>query len=310
MSTFPEFDDANTGTLTSVLDWLRWGASRFTEAGLFFGHGTENAWDEAIFLLSSAIHQPWELIDKIQQSALTDVEQRAVHEIYRRRVEERMPAPYLTGVSWFSGYPYKVTQDVLVPRSPIAELILKDFDPWVSEAPRQILDMCTGSGCIGIACAHQFPDAQVTLSDISPEALSVAEQNIQFHQLQGNVSALLSDGFEALDGHTFDLIIANPPYVDAQDIASMPAEFHAEPRLGLVSGDDGLDFTRMFLSQVNRYLNPNGVVIVEVGNSWVALEDAYPAVSFVWPELESGGHGVFVLTKEQVEIISDSSSAH
>lgn len=301
MSTFPEFDEANTGALNTVLDWLRWGASRFDEAGVFFGHGTTNAWDEALFLLAAAINQPWDMIDKIQPAALSQVEQQAVYEMFKQRVDARIPAPYLTGVAWFAGFPFKVSQDVLVPRSPIAELLMKSFEPWVIEAPGQILDMCTGSGCIGVACAHQFPQAEVTLSDISADALVVAEQNILFHQMADRVSTLLSDGFEAMKGRKFDLIIANPPYVDAEDFADMPAEFHAEPRLGLVSGDDGLNFTRAFLSQVNQYLNPNGVVVVEVGNSCIALEEAFPTVPFEWVELENGGLGVFVLSKEQVE---------
>ncbi len=303
MSTFPKFDEANTGTLTTVLDWLRWGASQFDEAGLYFGHGTTNAWDESLFLLASAINQPWEMIDKIRQAALTPVEQKAVYDMFKQRVDARIPAPYLTGVAWFAGFPFKISQDVLVPRSPIAELLMKSFEPWLTDAPTQVLDMCTGSGCIGISVAHQFPESEVVLSDISEDALCVAEQNILFHQLSDRVTAIQSDGFDGLQSRTFDLIIANPPYVDAEDFADMPPEFHAEPRLGLVSGDDGLDFTRRFLSQVRDYLNPNGIVIVEVGNSCLALENAFPSVAFEWPEFENGGLGVFVLTKEQVDSI-------
>ena len=304
MTIFPPFDEAHTGGLNTILDWLRWGASRFTEAGIFFGHGTDNAWDEAIYLLASAIQQPWEMVDKTQNAALTPVEKEAVYQLFKQRVEERVPAPYLTGVAWFGGYPYKVTRDVLVPRSPIAELILNNFEPWVVEAPTAILDMCTGSGCIGIACAHQFPEASVSLSDISTDALAVAEQNIAFHQVHDRVTAVHSDGFNALGGNTYDLIIANPPYVDAQDFATMPAEFHAEPRLGLVSGNDGLDFTRRLLREADTFLNDGGSLVVEVGNSWPALEAAFPDISFVWPELENGGHGVFILSKQQLSEIN------
>ncbi len=304
MSEFPDFNDIAPGELTTVLDWLRWGASRFTEFGVYCGHGTENVWDEALFLLASAIHQPWEMIDKIQQASLTRAEQQAVFDIFRRRVVERIPAPYITGIAWFAGYPYKVTQDVLVPRSPIAELILKEFAPWLEKPPEHILDMCTGSGCIGIACAHQYPDAQVTLTDISPEALAVTEQNVHFHLLEDRAVPMLSDCFEALENAKFDLIVANPPYVDSEDYASMPAEFHAEPSIGLVSGEDGLSFTRRFLSEAKRYLNEGGIVVVEVGNSYTALLDAYPELDFVWPEFEHGGHGVFVLTKAQLDSIA------
>lgn len=304
MSAFPDFDEISPGELNSVLDWLRWGASRFTEYGVYCGHGTDNVWDEALFLLAAAIHQPWEMIDKIQQASLTRAEQQAVFEIYRRRVVERLPAPYLTGIAWFAGYPYKVTQDVLVPRSPIAELIIKEFDPWLAGPPAAILDMCTGSGCIGIACAHQYPEAQITLTDISPEALAVAEQNVHFHQLEDRAVPMLSDGFAALTHAKFDLIVANPPYVDQDDYASMPAEFHAEPSLGLVSGEDGLDFTRRFLQEAKHYLNDDGIVVVEVGNSFTALQEVYPDVEFVWPEFEHGGHGVFILTKAQLDKIA------
>lgn len=303
MATFPAFEELKNGQLRTVLDWLRWGASRFNEHGLHFGHGTDNAWDEAIFLLSYAIHQPWDMLDKMQQAALTEAEQQAVHELFRRRIEERIPAPYLTGVAWFSGLPYKVTQDVLVPRSPVAELIMKDFEPWLNGTPQKILDMCTGSGCIGIACAHQFQNSEVVLSDISEAAIAVAQDNIDFHALGDRVTACLSDGFGAIGNESFDLIVSNPPYVDAEDFASMPEEFHSEPQLGLVSGDDGLDFTRRFLKDASKYLNDGGLLVVEVGNSWPALEAAFPQLSFVWPEFEHGGHGVFVLEKSQLAVL-------
>lgn len=304
MPDFPSYTESETQALNTILDWIRWSSSRFSEAGIYFGHGTDNPWDEAIFLVSWAIHQPWDGLDRIANTQLTDSEKAKIYGLVTRRIQERIPAPYLTGVAWFGGYPFKVTQDVLVPRSPIAELIMKDFEPWLSQPPQRILDMCTGSGCIGISCAHQYPDAEVVLSDISEAALGVANQNIDFHNVGHSVSAVLSDGFEALDGQKFDLIVSNPPYVDAEDLSSMPQEFHAEPPIGLSSGDDGLDFTRKFLAKASQYLNDNGIVVVEVGNSWVALEEAYPNVAFTWPELEHGGHGVFILTKEQLAELS------
>lgn len=300
MSYLLDLSDTNTQYLETVLDWVRWGASQFTEAGLVFGHGTDNAWDEAWFLLSWSISQPWDIFDKVQHARLSQRERTKVAEIFRRRIQERVPAPYITGVAWFAGYPYKVSEDVLVPRSPIAELILQNFEPWLTQAPTNILDLCTGSGCIGIACAHQFEQAQVELSDISSRALIVAKQNIDFHQVNERVSCIESDGFDALHGRQYDVIVSNPPYVDAQDFASMPEEFRAEPEIGLSSGEDGLSFTRHLLANAENFLKDDGLLVVEVGNSWPALEQAFPHLAFTWPELESGGHGVFVLTKAQL----------
>lgn len=299
MTNLPSFLDSETQCLETMLDWVRWGASRFNEAGLHFGHGTENAWDEAVYLLSWSVQQPWELFEKTSAARLTVSEKEAIYTLYTRRIVERIPAPYLTGVAWFAGYPYKVNRDVLIPRSPIAELIVNEFKPWMSKDPERILDLCTGSGCIGVACAHQFQDADVVLSDISPEALSVAQQNIDFHQLNDRVTTMLSDGFSRIENR-FDLIVSNPPYVDTADFSSMPVEFHAEPKIALVSGDDGLNFTRHILESSVKHLEDNGILVAEVGNSWVALEQAFPQVSFTWPDLENGGHGVFVLTKEQL----------
>lgn len=300
MNNFVDFPNSDARYLNTILDWVRWGASRFSEAGLYFGHGTQTAWDEALYLVCWCIDQPWDAFDKIQNAALTATEKEKIYRLYARRISERIPAPYLTGVAWFAGLPYKVTPDVLVPRSPIAELIINNFEPWLSKQPNTVLDMCTGSACIGISCAHQFPQAHVDLSDISEPALAVAKNNIEFHQLGERVKIVLSDGFENLQGKTYDLIVSNPPYVDDADLASMPREYHAEPKLGLASGADGLDFTRRLLREAANFLNDDGVLVVEVGNSWVALEQEYPQVSFTWPDLEHGGHGVFILTKEQL----------
>jgi len=191
-----------------------------------------------------------------------------------------------------------------VPRSPIGELIQKKFQPWLAQEPARILDLCTGSGCIGIACAYAFPDAEVQLSDISFDALEVAEENIQQHSLEERVFAIQSDLFANLGGQQFDLIVSNPPYVDADDLASMPAEYHAEPEIGLGSGEDGLEFTRRLLREASDYLTDDGVLIVEVGNSWVALEEAYPDLPFTWIEFERGGHGVFMLRKTDLLMLN------
>ena len=283
--------------LFTLRDYIRWGASEFTRAKLYFGHGTDNAWDEAEQLVLHAINLTPPLDEEWLAARLTHVERARVVQNLRRRVDERIPAAYITGQAWFAGLPFIVDERVLVPRSPIGELIQQQFTPWLVNEPKQILDLCTGSGCIGIACAYAFPDAEVQLSDISFDALEVAEENIQQHDLEERVFAMQSDLFTNLAGQKFDLIVSNPPYVDADDLASMPPEYHAEPEIGLGSGDDGLDFTRRLLREASNYLNDDGVLIVEVGNSWVALEETYPDVPFTWIEFARGGHGVFMLRK-------------
>jgi len=287
-------------TLVTLRDYIRWGASRFRAAELYFGHGTENAYDEAELLVLHAVHFTPPIDDTWLDARLTYEERQAIITFFDRRIDERIPAAYLIGKSWFAGLPFSVDTRVLVPRSPIAELIEQQFAPWLQQEPEYILDLCTGSGCIGIACAYAFPDAAVDLSDISPDALAVAEQNIAFHELTDRVRAIESDLFSGLHELRYDLIVSNPPYVDADDLASMPAEYHAEPALGLASGNDGLDFTRRLLREANDHLTDNGVLIVEVGNSWVALDEAYPELPFTWIEFERGGHGVFLLTAEQI----------
>ena len=209
------------------------------------------------------------------------------------------PLP-ISGRAWFCGLPFTVDERVIVPRSPIAELVFNGFQPWCEQEPRRILDLCSGSGCIGIACAYAFQDAEITLSDISPEALSIADINIGQHDVAQRVHALQSDLFAGLSGEKFDLIVSNPPYVDARDMAEMPDEYQHEPELALASGDDGLDFTRRLLREAHQHLSEEGVLVVEVGNSWVALETAFPTVPFLWLEFSEGDAGVFVLTRDQL----------
>jgi len=293
------FNQARDELLT-IRDFLRWSASEFIAAKLYYGHGTDNPWDEAEQLVLHAIHLAPPLGDEWLDAHLTRSERERVVANIQRRIEERIPAAYITGQAWFAGLPYVVDERVLVPRSPIAELIEKRFAPWLVNEPQQILDLCTGSGCIGIACAHAFPDAEVQLSDISYDALAVAEENIQQHGMTERIFALQSDLFDNLLGQRFDLIVSNPPYVDAEDMASLPDEFHAEPELGLSSGHDGLDFTRRLLQEAADFLTEDGVLVVEVGNSWPALEGVYPTLPFTWVEFERGGHGVFVLVAQDL----------
>ncbi|EIF43200.1 N5-glutamine S-adenosyl-L-methionine-dependent methyltransferase [gamma proteobacterium BDW918] len=286
--------------LHTLRDYLRWAISEFGRAGIFFGHGTDNAFDEARILVFHGLHLPLDMDPALLDARLTLVERQKVLALIQRRVEERLPAAYLTNEAWFAGLSFYVDERVLVPRSPIAELIAQEFEPWLSARPQRILDLCTGSGCIGIACAYQFDEAMVDLVDISLDALNVADINIARYELGDRVSAVQSDVFDLLGGQTYDLIVSNPPYVDAQDLATMPAEYHREPTLGLASGPDGLDITRRILREAANHLNEEGVLIVEVGNSCVALDDAFPTVPFMWLEFEHGGHGVFAMSREQL----------
>lgn len=285
--------------LHTVRDYIRFGTSRFNEAQVYFGHGSDNAWDDALALVLYALHLGQEGREQILDARLTPGEGRAILALFIRRIEGRVPVPYLTGEAWFAGLKFSVDERVLIPRSPIAELIETGFAPWLADEPAAILDLCTGGGCIGIGCAYAFPAAEVVLSDISSDALAVANDNISQHQLNSRVRAIESDLFAGID-QRFDLIVSNPPYVDAADYGAMPAEYHCEPALALESGDDGLDFTRRLLREAANYLNDAGVLVVEVGNSAVHLEAAFPDVPFTWLEFERGGYGVFVLTRAEL----------
>ena len=287
--------------LETVRDYLRWIISRFNDAGLYYGHGTDNAQDEAWYLVCGALKLPFDLDGRLLDGRLTEAERQRLEQLVERRISERVPVAYLVGEAWFAGLPFNVDERVLVPRSPLAELIDVGFQPWLGDVePEHILDLCTGSGCIGIACAFAFPEARVVLSDVSADALAVARSNIERHSLSDRGTALQSDVFAGLEAQRFDLIVSNPPYVDAEDLAGMPAEYQAEPALGLGSGDDGLDITRRILQQAAGHLNEGGLLVVEVGNSGRALDEAFPELPLTWVEFERGGHGVFVISKDDL----------
>ncbi|WP_137169791.1 50S ribosomal protein L3 N(5)-glutamine methyltransferase [Marinomonas sp. FW-1] len=286
--------------LSTIKDFIRWTFSRFQKADLFYGHGTDNPWDEAVHLVMGALKLPLDFDRDMLDCALTYNEKKHLLKLVQTRISKREPLPYLLGEAWFMGLPFKVTKDTLIPRSPIISLLESEFSPWLKNYPLNILDMCTGSGCLGIAAALVFEDAEVDISDISEAALLVANENILRHQVEDRVQAIHSDMFQGLAGKRYDLIICNPPYVDADDFANAPAEFHNEPELALTSGDDGLSFTHDFLAQVAHYLQDDGILVYEVGNTEVALQAAYPDIPFMWVELEQGGNGVFILTKEQL----------
>lgn len=286
--------------LITVLDMLRWATSCFNAAELYYGHGTDNAWDDAIQLVFHTLHLPITMPSAVQNARLTLSERKAIIALINRRVTEKIPVPYLTNEAWFAGLSFYVDQRVLIPRSPIAELIENHFLPWLTNQPQQILDLCTGSGCIAIACAHYFPDISVVATDISNDALAVAKLNAEQHGVDDRMQFIQSDLFKSIPTQTFDLIVSNPPYVDEHDMSYLPAEFHHEPKLGLAAGHDGLDFAISILKSAAKYLTAEGILILEVGNSEQALVKKFPAVPFLWLEFERGGGGVLLLTAEQL----------
>jgi ribosomal protein L3 glutamine methyltransferase len=277
-------------------------ATRLARARVFFGHGTDNARDEAAALVLHALGLPPAANAASYRRRVDRAAERRVRELLRRRIDERVPAAYLTGVTWFAGARIGVDPRVLIPRSPIAELIERRFAPWIDAARvRRILDVGTGSGCIAIACARALPRARVDAIDISPAALAVARVNVSRHRLARRVRLIRSDHFSALGNATYDIIVANPPYVGARELAALPPEYRHEPRLALAAGSSGLDSVRIILAQAARHLRPRGLLIVEVGNTERAVRRTWPHLPFVWLEFERGGGGVFLLTREQLQ---------
>lgn len=277
------------------------------KSAVHFGHGTDNAWDEAAQLVFFVAGLSMDSDDTVLRQPLSSSAVARLLGYLERRIEEKLPLPYLLHRAWFAGLEFYCDQRAIIPRSPIAELILGEFQPWYSgDGPRRVLDLCCGGGCIGLAVAHYFPEAHVDLLDIDNAALALAQENAVLHGLQARVTIRQSDLFQALTDERYDLILSNPPYVDAADLASMPAEYHHEPERALGSGEDGLDLTRRILRSAGTFLREDGVLIVEVGNSWPALEEAYPQVPFTWIEFEHGGEGVFTLTARELREYSTS----
>ncbi len=298
--------DSETDDLLTLADFVRWGTSRFEAAGLSYGHGTDNAADEACYLVQAALNLPAEMPDYFWGCRLTRHEKARLAELFEKRIVERLPAAYLTGRAWFMGLPFFVDQRVLVPRSPIAELLARRCEPWVNPAEvRQVLDLCTGSACIAIAAAHVFPGARIDGSDLSADALEVAASNVRQHGLENRVRLIKSDLFADIPEARYQLIISNPPYVDAEAMSALAPEYVHEPRLGLAAGNDGLSIVRRILASAPDYLDDDGVLVVEVGDSAAALVAAYPDVPFTWVDFEQGGEGVFILSAAELHSSRD-----
>ncbi len=289
--------------LHTIRDFIRFATSQFNENALFYGHGTDNAWDEAVALILRTLHLPFDINPSlILDAKLTLSEREKLQHLIERRIKERIPVPYLTHEAWFANLSFYVDERVLIPRSPFAELIENRFSPWLSEEPLNILDLCTGSGCIAIACAKTFPESVVDAIDISEDAIAVAKINVLRHHVEDQVNLHLSDLFSGLPPKKYDLIVSNPPYVDARDMAELPLEFHHEPKLGLEAGSDGLQIVTRILENAKNYLTPEGIIIVEVGNSEHALAEKFPEIPFTWLEFERGDGGVFMLNAKDLNI--------
>jgi len=289
--------------LVTLRDFLRWSVSRFNEAGLHFGHGTQNAYEEASYLLLHALHLPHERIEVFLDAALTDSERQTVHALLERRIRERIPAAYLTREAWLGDFPFYVDERVIVPRSHIAELLLDEpLAPWITDpdAIDSALDLCTGSGCLAILLAHAFPNARVDAVDISADALEVAARNVNDYELGDRIELIRSDLFAGLAGRRYDIIISNPPYVTGESMRTLPEEYRHEPALALASGEDGLDAVRGILAGAHAHLKPNGILAVEVGGNRAIVEEAFPRLGFTWLESESGEGMVFLLQREQL----------
>lgn len=295
----PQIDEvAQDAQFNTVLDLIRFGTSLLGSADIFIGQGLADPFEESKFLVLNSLNLP--LDDFFLSSKITQSEKQQILELFKLRIGERIPAAYLCEKARFANLDFYINQNVIIPRSPIAELIKNNFGFDENFHPNNILDMCCGSACLAIALAYKYPNANVDAVDISPKALEVAEINIDLHQRFGQVNAIQSDLFTNLENQKYDLIICNPPYVDAQDMADLPYEFHFEPTLALSSGDDGLDLTLQIIQKASDYLTDNGILICEVGNSSIALTEKFPNFKFKWQKLQKGGAGIFMLDKNDL----------
>lgn len=292
--------------LSTVADVLRWSVTQFENNDLFYGHGTDNSWDEAIVLLVHFLNIDSDNLPHILQAKLTNSERIEYFTLLEQRINQRVPLPYITNQAWFAGMDFYVDERVLIPRSPVAEAIRNNLQPWLTTShDLEVLEIGTGSACIACALVEQFVHQNININvdavDISKDALEVAKINVSHHGFDTYINLIESDLFSNLDKKSYDLIITNPPYVDQSEMDALPVEFTHEPRGALAAGDDGLDLVTKILEQSAAHLNNNGILIVEVGASQAALEAKYPNLAFTWIDFEHGGEGVFILTKEQLE---------
>lgn len=288
--------------ITTLRDFLTWAERSFEEAGLFFGHGTDNAWDEACAIARFVLELPPDASTDILDIPLSEDAKVAMEQLVEKRLRDRTPVPYLTHEAWFAGLKFYVDERVLIPRSPLGELIIKKFQPWIGQKPvTRILDLCTGGGCIAIACAHFFPEAIVDAIDLSEAALQVAVKNLKLHNIENRVNLIQADLFEKSSGQHYDIIISNPPYVNRQEFENLPAEYQWEPKLALIAGEDGLMIVHRILREASNFLTEQGILIVEVGSSEATINQKYPHIPFTWLEFEWGGEGVFLLNAEDKE---------
>lgn len=292
--------------LITIRDMIRWAVSRFNSENLVYGHGTDNAWDEAVNLILSSVHLPPDIDVNVLDARLTSSERYTIAKRIERRAKERIPVAYLVKEAWFCGLNFFVDERVLIPRSPIGELIEDEFSPWVEEDNVQrILDIGTGSGCIAIGCAFTFPNAKVDAVDISEKAVEVANINVARFGLEDCVEVLQSDLFEKLEGREYDIIVSNPPYVSVEEYQNLPKEYLSEPKGALVGSEDGLEVVRNILLEAEKYLSPGGILVVEVGYSQDVIESQFPEIPFTWLQFEKGGEGVFLLTKDELNEFRD-----
>ena len=291
-----------TQDLYTIRDYVRFAVSRFHQANLFFGHGSSEAYDEAVYLVLHTLHLPLDRLEPFLDARLTESERSELIHILQRRVEERIPAAYLTKEAFLGEFSFYVDERVIVPRSFIAELLRDSLSPWVAdpEAVHSVLDMCTGSGCLAILAAHMFPNASVDAVDLSLDALDVAQHNVDDYELNDRVHLIESDLYAKLGNKKYDLIISNPPYVDAPSVADLPPEYLHEPVLALGSGEDGLDATRTILKHAAKHLSDNGILIVEIGHNRDVLEAVYPKLPFTWLDVTAGDQFVFMLHRNDL----------
>ena len=291
-----------TSELFTIRDWIRYAVSQFEASDVFYGHGTDNAYDEAVWLIMSGLHLPMDTLNNFLDARITSEERIKLANFIEQRISKHTPTAYLLKEAWLQGLKFYVDERVLIPRSFIAELLADGLSTWIEfpEMVESAADICTGSGCLGILLASVFPNAEIDVIDISQDAIDVANINIANYSLQEQVTAIKSDMFTALKGKKYDLIISNPPYVDAPSMAALPQEYQNEPQLALGSGDAGLDHTHTILREAGNYLNDDGILIVEIGHNREALEAAYPNIIFNWLDVSSGNEFVFLLTKSQL----------